>query len=196
MAYALWFPYLTTCMRYCIAGVFLAFSLRKLPDRPGFAFLVIAYRVLPQRWATLYGLLLPWLELLVGLMLVMGILPRIAAGLAALLTCSFLSAVGLNIARRRFDLACGCAGAASQTRIGGKVMVRNLGILALATMVSFDSNALFVLVPEQRLLTWLHGSPLFVGCLIILIVLLSAILLIMLCVPLGWQMRRLQLDQR
>ncbi|GER90767.1 hypothetical protein KDW_49290 [Dictyobacter vulcani] len=193
MAYSLWYPYVTVCVRWLIACIFLVFTLRKLPNRPAFVFVVMAYRVLPRRWAVFYGLFLPWLELIIGIMLVLGILPRISALLSALLFCSFLIAIGLNMARRRVDLDCGCAGTKSQEKIGAKIMLRNLGLLIMAAIVCLSSSTFLVLLPESRFLLWLQGSALSMTPIIVAVAVVCSVL-IGLCVPLGRQMMQIQLE--
>jgi hypothetical protein len=155
---AILFSAIATGARWVVGAFFLIFALKKLPDRPGFVFVVVAYRVLPRRWAEVYGYCLPWLELCVGGMLVLGILPRVFAFVAAFLLISFLVAIGLNIMRRRTDLSCGCAGGSSQQKIGSMLLLRNLALLLLAVVCMF-STSFFVWLPEQAVLIWLLKTP-------------------------------------
>ena len=51
---------------------------------------------LPESLARFYGYALPWVEIVVGLFLIIGLLTRLVAGIGALVLISILVAVGLN----------------------------------------------------------------------------------------------------
>jgi hypothetical protein len=111
-------------------------AMSKLPRRQQFAFVVMAYRVLPRSAALVYARLLPWLELLLGTLLLVGKGTRIAAAGSGLLLASFTVALGMNIMRGRLELDCGCFGGRARTRISGRLVMRNFGLIWLAWFVA------------------------------------------------------------
>jgi uncharacterized membrane protein YphA (DoxX/SURF4 family) len=90
--------------------IFLASAISKLTARRRFIQVVLAYEVLPDRLAHLFAFLTPWVEGTVGLMLALGLITKVVAVLSGLLLISFTVAIGINLARGRTDLECGCFG--------------------------------------------------------------------------------------
>jgi uncharacterized membrane protein YphA (DoxX/SURF4 family) len=103
-------PYLLLALRL-IVGLTLIFSAAgKLPHQAEFVRAVQAHGLLPSVLADLYGSALPWLELLMGTFLVLGLFTRFAAGVTLLMVVSFLVANGTAVFSRErvSDTACGC----------------------------------------------------------------------------------------
>lgn len=128
-------PYATTAARWILGLVFLIAAVRKLPNQRHFIFVVLAYRVLPRRVAYVYASLLPWIEAVVGVMLLLGAATQVGAALGGLLLLSFTAALALNVARGRTGLDCGCFGTGRKQGIGGKVLARNGVLLLLSVQV-------------------------------------------------------------
>ena len=72
---------------------------------------------MPEALAEVYGTVLPWIEIAVGSLLIVGFKMRWVAGVAALISLSLAIANGL-VLYRGLDLSCGCFGdlAALETR--------------------------------------------------------------------------------
>lgn len=133
-------PYMVTLARWILAVVLLTSALSKLPNQHRFVFVVLTYRILPRRLARIYGMMLPWLEASVGILLLLGIVTRIGGILSALLLASFTIAVGLNVVRGRTDLDCGCLGSRHRHKISGKVLARNIVLMILSLDVMLFAN--------------------------------------------------------
>jgi Methylamine utilisation protein MauE len=112
------------------ALLFASASFHKLLDFKHFAEVFRAYEVLPPPLARLSPLV-PVVELAVGAALLAG--PSrtgaAAAGIALLLT--YAAAIGINLARGRRDLTCGCGGPNDRRPIAGWMVWRNLILAAL-----------------------------------------------------------------
>jgi uncharacterized membrane protein YphA (DoxX/SURF4 family) len=128
-------PSLIILVRWLLAFIFLASALGKLRDRRGFISIVLDYQVLPKRWARRFAIALPWLEMALGLMLLLGLGTRIAAMLSGLLLLTFIGAMGVNLRRGRKDLNCGCAGARQHQKISGRLILRNAILLLLSLQI-------------------------------------------------------------
>ena len=72
-----------------------------------FAELIYNYQILPGALINLAALILPWLELLLGLLLILGRWLRPAVILTNLLLVAFFGALLYNLARG-LDIHCGC----------------------------------------------------------------------------------------
>lgn len=78
--------------RLAVGGTLFYSAINKLPMHSEFVNLVNSYHLLPTWMGTAYATALPWVELLVGTYLILGILVRPSAILAALMGTSFIIA--------------------------------------------------------------------------------------------------------
>src|SRR5436305_11076043 len=92
-------PWLTIRIQLALGVIFVAAALPKLVDPPSFAHMIYNYRIVPGALIHLSALILPWLELLCGLALVLGIWTRPARDLIALLLIVFIIAISINLFR-------------------------------------------------------------------------------------------------
>ncbi len=125
--------------RIVIGLIFLAAALAKIADPAGFALQVAHYRILPPALVHVPAILLPWIELLAGLSLVLGIRARSGAWFALGSLVVFTAAVGFAMARG-LNFECGCFGTLGATRVGMGKLVQNLAMLAVAGAASFDEG--------------------------------------------------------
>jgi uncharacterized membrane protein YphA (DoxX/SURF4 family) len=117
--------------RLALAGVFLAASLPKVAEPAAFAQTVANYRLLPDAAVTLTALALPWLELVAGVALLLGLFSDSAALLLALVAAGLAAAVGTAQARG-LTIHCGCFGAGGDTLVPWPGLALDLVLLALA----------------------------------------------------------------
>jgi len=94
-------------LRLFLGGVFAYASDEKISHPVPFAEIVYNYQVLPDLVVNLAALLLPWIELLVGLALILGIWLPGAVLVSNLLLLVFFSALVFNLSRG-LDIDCGC----------------------------------------------------------------------------------------
>ena len=131
-------PWLGAVVRLFLGAVWIWASLSKLSDPRTFVQAVRAYDVTPEWLSKAIGYGLPVLELCVGIVLVVGILTRIAAAVSGVLFLVFL--IGLvQAAARGIQLECGCFGGGGLTQSGSTNytwdILRDLGLLLLAAFL-------------------------------------------------------------
>ena len=134
-------PWVTAGARIALGAVFVAAALPKLADPPGFAKSIWYYQLAPAWMIHPAALTLPWLELLCGLALCLGLWTRAAAAWLAALLLVFMTALSINLARNR-PVDCGCfrtgaTGSSVQERVADMrwAILRDLGLLALAARI-------------------------------------------------------------
>ena len=134
-------PWLTVRAQIALGAVFVVAALPKLADPPGFAQSIWNYQLAPAWLIHPAALTLPWLELLCGLALCLGLWARAAAAWSAALLLVFLTALSINLARNH-PVDCGCfhTGATASTlqervRDMRWALLRDLGLLALAAQI-------------------------------------------------------------
>jgi uncharacterized membrane protein YphA (DoxX/SURF4 family) len=93
--------------RIVLGGVFIYASLDKISHPELFAEAVYNYQLSPEVAVNLVALCLPWLELLSGGLLVLGVWVRGSSLILSGLMILFLGALGINLARG-LDIHCGC----------------------------------------------------------------------------------------
>ncbi|MBV8784347.1 MAG: methylamine utilization protein MauE [Gammaproteobacteria bacterium] len=129
-------PALSWLIGGALALLFLGAALHKLRDLAAFRALVEAYALLPPG-LHVAGLLIPWLELLVGAGLLLPGARRAAALGGCALLVLYALALATNIARGRRDLSCGCGGFAAEAPIATWMVLRNL---LLATLLALSAT--------------------------------------------------------
>ena len=102
--------YFQAALRIILGSIFILAAAGKLPDIAKFVEEVTGIGLLPWKLALVYGSILPWMELVTGICLVLGIFPRIAAAVSILMIISFLVANGTSVYGYRESLCPGCFG--------------------------------------------------------------------------------------
>jgi uncharacterized membrane protein YphA (DoxX/SURF4 family) len=102
-------PWIGVVARLVVGGVWIAAGALKLPDPAESVRAVRAYRLLPEATVHVVGYGLPLLEVVVGLLLVVGLGTRIAAAISAVLLTLFIIGIASAWARG-LQIDCGCFG--------------------------------------------------------------------------------------
>ncbi|MFN2387429.1 MAG: MauE/DoxX family redox-associated membrane protein [Thermoanaerobaculia bacterium] len=133
-------PWLVLAAEVALGVTFILAALPKIGDPPAFAHMIYNYRMLPGALVNVLALFLPWLELLAGVALVLGVWRRPAGVAVALLLLVFVAAIAFNLSRGH-AVDCGCfdvrsAGKSREEllREMGWVLARDLGLLVLAAI--------------------------------------------------------------
>ena len=120
-------PALGLLIRVAAAGIWLAAGGAKVADLTHFHDQVDQYRLLPGSLEAPFAYTLPFVELLVGLYLLAGLLTRAAAILACALMVLFLIAQAQAWVRG-LSLDCGCFGTLTHERVGLWTILRDVGL--------------------------------------------------------------------
>jgi uncharacterized membrane protein YphA (DoxX/SURF4 family) len=99
--------YLTILSRLLIGGMYIIASFYKIMEPTSFAKSIWQYHLVPGPLINLMALILPWLELLIGLAIIVGLTYRAALLWANLLLIVFIVALSSTIVRG-IDIDCGC----------------------------------------------------------------------------------------
>jgi len=121
-------------LRLVLGMVFLVAAADKVANAEAFARSIANYRLLPVEVVNLVALVLPWLELLVGLMLVVGLRVRAAAVIASGLLLVFTVAL-VSALVRGLDIHCGCFSQTAAERIGWGRVIEDVLLLAAAVVL-------------------------------------------------------------
>ncbi|MEV0390866.1 MauE/DoxX family redox-associated membrane protein [Nonomuraea sp. NPDC050643] len=140
---------MTTAARLVLGGVLIAAGALKIGNPADSVVAVKAYQLLPEPIAVTVGYALPILEIVVGVLLVVGLLTRVAAVLAALLMFAFVFGIAWAWANGlRID--CGCFGGGGQLGKGQEPtylldILRDFGLVLLGAWAARFPSGRFAL---------------------------------------------------
>ncbi|MEX2158489.1 MAG: MauE/DoxX family redox-associated membrane protein [Dehalococcoidia bacterium] len=127
-------PHVQLFLRIVLGGVLLLAGLSKLSDRKSFREAVAEYQVLPSALVAPFAAAVPAIEIVLGVLLLLGLATADAAAVATLLFLSFAIAIGLNVARGR-HFNCHCFGSVQSDPIGWPALLRSLSLAVAALVV-------------------------------------------------------------
>jgi len=134
---------LAVCGRIFLGLVFLYASIDKIQQPAAFAEVIANYQILPDTWVNLAAIVLPWLELFLGLLLILGFWLPGATLLGTVLLLIFFSALLFNLARG-LDIQCGCFTTSREPGTGAPMVwyiFRDGVFLALAIFLLYRYGA-------------------------------------------------------
>jgi len=108
--------HIAAIVRWLLGGLLLYSGFAKLGDPYSQALLIAGYRLLSAQAAQILAVTLPWIELLAGALLVLGLWTRPAAMCAAILMAAFALASTQALARG-LNIECGCFDPSSGHRL-------------------------------------------------------------------------------
>ena len=127
-------PWLTLLARLILGAVLLVAGALKVPNLPKSAMAVRAYEMLPIPMANFLGYTLPWIEIGLGLLLIVGVTVKISGALGALTMLAFIIAIAQAWARG-LSIDCGCFGGGGtidpeDTKYLSEI-IRDIGLMGL-----------------------------------------------------------------
>jgi len=128
-------------IRASLAAVLVAAGAAKLADTRNFATTLVGLGVPVRQKFLIRGLalILPLLEVGLGLAVVSGLWPRVVNGALLALLSSFSIVVAVAL-RRKLQVSCRCFGTLSDSQFSGKGLVRSVFLTALAVVIFWSGN--------------------------------------------------------
>jgi uncharacterized membrane protein YphA (DoxX/SURF4 family) len=147
-------PWIGLAVRMVAAAIWLVSGVAKVVDLSRFEAQVEAYKLLPGGLEAPFAYALPFVEIAIGLYVLVGLLVRPVAIFACLVMVVFIAAMAQAWARG-LTLDCGCFGALARERVGLGAILRDaaLGIpslvLALWPARRWSPDALWLGRPDE-----------------------------------------------
>lgn len=131
-------------VRVVLGAIFVVAGVSKVGHAAEFAQQIAAFRLLPQPVIAPMALLLPFLEIMLGGYLIIGLFTRFAAWAAALLLLVFDAAIASAVVRG-MTLNCGCFGTNDTTVTTWAEVARDAVFVLLAVVVALRPPGMLAL---------------------------------------------------
>ena len=142
-------PWLILVIRILLGIIFLYASYDKIMDPGKFARSIANYHIVPFGLENSIAIILPWLELFIGVGLIAGIMVDGAAGITGSLLVIFILLI-LQAILRGFNIECGC-GLKEGEMVGWTKILENIISLFASWMVFSRQKNLFEFFPKSPL---------------------------------------------
>ena len=127
--------------RWFLGATFIYASYSKILAPAVFAKIIYGYDLFPAIFINLFAITLPFIELIAGLALIIGVYPRSAALIINTLLLAFIISLSINIIRgHEFDCGCFAINAENQSTFSGPLIIRDFIYLALGVYVFLYRN--------------------------------------------------------
>jgi uncharacterized membrane protein YphA (DoxX/SURF4 family) len=132
--------YLALVLRLYIGGLFIYASMYKINYPGEFAESIIAYQIVPFWAVNVLAVVMPWLELLCGVLLIAGVRSKSATAMIGALLVLFTVAIAASLIRG-IPIGCGCFHAVGEA-MTWRTVLRDLTWLAMTVHIYFFDSAL------------------------------------------------------
>ena len=140
-------PWVTVRVQFVLAAFFVVAGIAKIADPPGFAHEIHNYQIVPGVFVNAMALVLPWLEVVTGVALFLGLAVRTSARVLGILLAVFIVALGINLARKH-PVDCGCFGTSTVVKTDAQrlndmkwAIARDVGLLILVAQILAATRA-------------------------------------------------------
>lgn len=135
--------------RIIIGGIFLVSGLAKISDPVRLIFTLRDFKLFPEIIVPFTAIYLPWLEFILGLLIIVGLLYRTSSLMLACLNFIFMLAI-LSVIVRGIEVDCGCFGLlADMLKIPDmadmKAVIRNMLFIGMSIYIFKTKGTLFSL---------------------------------------------------
>jgi uncharacterized membrane protein YphA (DoxX/SURF4 family) len=148
------YPFVVLLARLLLGGVWVVAALAKLTSKQSRGETVAELGRIPRPLANIVGALLPWIELALGVLLLVGKWTVSASAVSAALLALFTVVIATHLVRGQ-RVACNCFGQWGRTTISWLSVARNGALFAAAVVVARDPLPYLSLDGYQQ-----HGSGL------------------------------------
>ena len=142
-------PWLTVLIRVLLGVIFIYASYDKILDPGKFARDIAIYHIIPFGLENLIAIILPWLELFIGIGLIAGLMVDGSSMISGGLMTIFILFI-LQATLRGFNIECGC-GLKEGEMVGWNKILENLVFLGASYLVWQRQQKLFEFFPKTPL---------------------------------------------
>lgn len=131
--------YVELSARYLLGIIFIVASIDKISSPEAFAASIHAYRLSPELFDNLLALLIPWIELVCGILLMSGVKVRASSFILSVLLLLFMVAITAAL-MRGLKIDCGCFGKEHLTPVSWQKVGEDMGLFIVGLYLFFFSG--------------------------------------------------------
>lgn len=128
--------------RIILGGLFIYASVDKILYPAEFAEAVRNYQILPLGLVNIVAVILPWVELVAGLLLLNGFKTRSGNTIILILICVFIFGV-VSAMIKGIDIHCGCFSTEGGRKVGMKALMEDVVLLLMSISILFFDKGFF-----------------------------------------------------
>ena len=136
--------WLILVIRLVLGVTFIWASLDKIANPEGFALSIYNYRMLPHETINLMAIVMPWLELVTGILIIAGIFMKGSGFWIGLMLMVFIVALSSALARG-LDIECGCFSVEGGHGVDTGLLIRDIFMFFGALIVMFFGTSALTL---------------------------------------------------
>ena len=129
--------WLILVIRLILGITFIWASIDKIANPGGFALSIYNYRMLPHETINLMAIVMPWLELVTGILIIVGVFMRGSAFWIGLMLLVFIVALSSALVRG-LDIDCGCFSVDGGHGVDTGLLIRDILMFFGALIVMFS----------------------------------------------------------
>jgi len=138
--------YLSLLARLIVGGIFIYASLDKITQPAQFARIVYNYHIMPGEFVNFLAIVMPWLELICGISVILGVYRDGGLLILNFLIVVFVIAITINIFRG-VDLECGCFTVSARARGNAlSLLIRDIGLLVVSVYALLNKSSRFQII--------------------------------------------------
>jgi putative oxidoreductase len=136
-------------LRLTLGVVFIYASIDKIDKPGGFAEAIYNYRMMPHATINLMAIVMPWLELICGVLIIIGLFVRGSALLIGFMLLVFVVAISFALVRG-LDISCGCFKVEGGHDLALGLLIRDVLMLIASAIVVVFGGPSFSLRRRER----------------------------------------------
>ncbi len=133
-------PYFLFGIRVILGFIFIFAAIEKIAQPEEFAKAILNYRLLAVPAVNIFAIILPWVELLAGLFILLGLLVRGSSFLLTFLLSLFGLAIAISLVRG-LDISCGCFGTSDVRKVGWTTLGEDILMLVGSLLLYYFPNS-------------------------------------------------------
>lgn len=140
--------YFLFSIRVILALLFIFSAITKIADMDYFVKSLENYKLMPTESLNLLALIIPWMELIIGVFLLIGFLVKESAFIGSIMLGIFIIAIIISLTRG-LNIDCGCFGTIDGGKVGILKLVEDFFILLGFVWLTLNGSSYLAVLKEK-----------------------------------------------
>ena len=140
--------YFLFSIRIILGLIFIYSAITKMVDLNYFVKALENYKILPQETLNLFALVIPWIEMIIGIFLLLGFFVKESALVGSIMTGIFIVAV-ITALTRGLNIDCGCFGTGDGSKVGIMKLIEDFIILLGFIWITLNGSEFLVIMKDK-----------------------------------------------